>query len=261
MVNKLVGTPPDSGTLTATASSGSASVSATITYTGVTVQVSAMTATYTGLALTGGSGSATLSPGGTVTAQASVSYLGNTIPVGCSAIHIFRTDPTGGIDPSNQSFTIVEGQTGPPCGATLPTHCDQTIDRYGNDPAADAAQLPCPPTAAQASAGVMCDRAVGDVGGDVVAVPISYNVGAPPLPTTTTTAPYGSSSIAAAPAIRTGQGTVSGSSGSLAFTGTGPHLAWLALLGIALIILAASCSSSWTSPGAWPTPPWTGSVG
>jgi hypothetical protein len=235
MVKSLNGAPPTTGTLTVTASGGSA----TIGYTSVSVQASAMTATYSGLTLKTGTASWTLTTGATATAQPSVSYLGNTIPVACSAIHVFSTTSSGMVDPMNQSFSIIAGTTGPPCGPHLAQPCDQPADSYGNDPTTDAPNFPCPPTPAQVAAGAFCVLAIGDAAGDIVSIPISFNVGAPPLPPTTTTT-VASSSSTVAPVVRTGQSTVTGSGRSLAFTGTGPHLFWVALVGVALMLLGVT---------------------
>jgi hypothetical protein len=71
--------------------------------------------------------------------------------------------------------------------------------------------------------------AVGDLGGDQISVPISFNTNVPIVQTTTTTV-AGGSTKAATKAAATKAG-----SGSLAFTGTGPGLWWLGLIGVVLM--------------------------
>jgi hypothetical protein len=219
----FLGTPDKSGSLTLQASGGNAQIA----YTGVTV--SGTNATFTGLTLSSGDGAWTVSATAVVTeGQPTISYLSNAIPVSCTQIKTFTTNPDGTISSANQQFTVVEGTTGPPCQASSGTvQCDTATDSAGNDPAKDAPSFPCPPTDAQTAAGITCVIAVGDLAGDKVPVPISFNIGAPPIPTTTTTLSGGN--------ILTGSGGGSGGSttsgsGGLAFTGSGP---WLWIIGIA----------------------------
>jgi hypothetical protein len=132
------------------------------------------------------------------------------------------------------NFPVVEGFPGPPCG----TQC--TTDTGGTgDPFADAGNYPCPPTAAQQAAGVTCGIIYGNLAGDGVTTPISFNTAVattpPPPPTgtiVTTTVPVAT----VAPKSKSGGATKTGSS-SLAFTGTGPGLWWLALVGALFMVL------------------------
>jgi len=160
--------------------------------------------------------------------QPTVIYDGTAIPVSCSKVALITTSASGGLLAANEAFTVLETSPtftiGPPAAGT---------DSTGGSAATDAASYPCPPTAAQVTAGVGCVIAVGDLGGDQVAVPISFNTAVPPPAnggagaTTTTVA-----KAATKAATKT-------KASSLAFTGTGPGLWWLALVGSLLVLLGA----------------------
>jgi hypothetical protein len=102
--------------------------------------------------------------------QPTVSDLGATIGVGCSAPVVFSTTTAGGVPAASQHFVIVEGTVGPPLSTT---------DSSGGSSTADAAAYPCPPTPAQVSAGDTCAIRVGDAGGDQVVVPLWFLGGSP----------------------------------------------------------------------------------
>ncbi len=97
-------------------------------------------------------------------------------PVGCTnpLLKIVSTSSTGAV-PST-SFTVATGTVGPPTTGT---------DSAGNDAATDAALYPCPPTAAQVSAGDSCVIAFGTEGGSQVTTPISFSSGEGTTTTTT----------------------------------------------------------------------------
>jgi hypothetical protein len=162
------------------------------------------------------------------TGQPTVSFAGEAIPVSCSSVtaFLFTSTASGG---TTANFTVHAGVVGPPTSGT---------DSAGHSGATDAANYPCPPTAAQASAGVTCVIAVGDDAkpvGDEIPVPISFNTGKLVIPPTTvpTTATTTKTGVTTA----TTSSSTSASSGSLAFTGTGPGVWWLGIIGIMLMIL------------------------
>jgi hypothetical protein len=154
--------------------------------------------------------------------QPTISYLGNAIPVSCSAVHIITVGDTG-VYAAN--FTVGAGTVGPPTAGT---------DSAGNSAAADAAKYPCPPTAAQVSAGDTCVIAIADLAGDKIKVPIAFDTGKLGTTTTTTTA---AKTTATTSSATTTASTTAVSSSKLAFTGTGAGVLWLALIGIALMLL------------------------
>jgi len=235
----VVGAPDKSGSLTLVASGGNAQIA----YTSVTV--SGTNATFSGLSLSSGTGTWTVAAGAVVTeGQPTVSFLKNAIPVSCTQVKTFTTNSDGTIATADQQFTIEEGTTGPPCSASGATMCDSPSDSAGNDPSTDAANFPCPPTAAQTAAGVGCVIAVGDLAGDKVPVPISFNIGGTPIPTTTTTEASSSGTLIAAQNTTGGSGSSTGAatsaSGTLAYTGAGAWMWMVGLLGTVFVLLGAA---------------------
>jgi len=198
---------------------------ATVTVNPATCLVAGSKVTVTGSGLVPGSVGSLLECNSD-TGQPSVTVLGTAVPVSCTPIAIFTTSSTGTVPTANQSFTVLVGTTGPPGAGT---------DTAGADAATDAAKYPCPPTAAEVTAGDTCVIAVGDLGGDKVAVPIKFapgNLGSnPPGTTKAATATTAPSKTAA---------TTKTNSGSLAFTGAGPGLWVLGFIGLALILLGGS---------------------
>ena len=95
------------------------------------------------------------------------------IPVSCSnpLLSLQTTDSSGNV---TTSFTVSTGTVGPPASGT---------DSSGGSAATDAANYPCPPTAAQISAGDSCVIAFGVEGGSQQTQPITFSGQA----TTTTT--------------------------------------------------------------------------
>ena len=99
------------------------------------------------------------------------------VPVGCTnPVNVLVTIDGAGKVPATQ-FTVTTGTVGPP---------DPGTDSIGNPAATDAAKYPCPPTAAQINAGVMCVIGIGDLSGNRATVPITYAGQAAPTTTTTT---------------------------------------------------------------------------
>jgi sortase A len=107
------------------------------------------------------------------------------VPVGCTNPlgDLHPTDGSGVLAPA--SLTVRTGVIGPPTAGT---------DSIGNNAAADAVKYPCPPTSAQAAAGVTCMIRAGvftpaSKRFDSIAVPISLTTGTGP----TVAPPRGSS--------------------------------------------------------------------
>ncbi len=118
--------------------------------------------------------------------QPQILFLGNDIPISCSALALTSISSKGVLSGTK---TIKAGTVGPPTVGT-PT-CKQTVPSTsvitgcttsGSGPT-DAANFPCPPTAAQQAAGDTCVLAIGDQAGDR-AIGIAL-FGSETLPTTT----------------------------------------------------------------------------
>jgi len=117
--------------------------------------------------------------------QPTVDIFGNAVPVGCSSLFpLVNFDASGNLPA--MPLTIHEGTVGPPQPGT---------DSLGNDAAVDAANFPCPATAAQKATGVGCDIVVAGLSGQRVTVPVTYKseevTTTTTAPTTTTTAKPG----------------------------------------------------------------------
>jgi hypothetical protein len=222
------------GVATVTQTGGSAPPAGTVTQAatcvlgGETVQVAA-----SGLSV-GNGGLATVIECNSAAGQPTIPYAGHAIPVSCTAItKTTLINLTSNSLPA-QSFTIVQGVTGPPAVGT---------DSAGHSATTDAANYPCPPTAAQVAAGATCAIAVGTAylsgtptNTDQLPVPISFNEAKLAAGTTSNNA--AKAAAAAAAAAKTV--ATKASSSSLAFTGAGPGLRWLGLLGVLLMILGAA---------------------
>ena len=164
----------------------------------------------------------------------------NAIPVSCTSVgyaggpSVQQVTKSGSIGPVN--FTVKEGTVGPPCA---PDCTGALTDSGGGDSFTDAAAYPCPPTPAQQAAGDTCGILFGDTGGDAVTVPLSFNVAVAPPPAIVSSpgpAPVPVAAPAkAAPAAKAK--ATRASTKALAFTGAGPGLWWLGLLGMVLIAL------------------------
>jgi hypothetical protein len=97
-------------------------------------------------------------------------------PVGCQAFTAIKTNSKGHL-PNPTGYGIQAGFNGPPDS--------QTKDSAGGDANADAANYPCPPTAAQQAAGGSCVILYTDTLGESAQQTIAFNFNS----TTTTTAP------------------------------------------------------------------------
>jgi len=198
--------------------------SATLTVTPATCLVGGQLVQITGSGLTTSS-EGTLLECNSDASQPVLSLAGQTIPISCTSLDVVSTTASGGLSASAGAFTIQKGTTGPPLAGT---------DSTGGNDATDAVNYPCPPTAAQVTAGDTCEVVLRDAGGDDLAVPISFNAGG-----------GGSSTTKSATTAAGGKGAATASatkaaSQSLAFTGSGPLLWSAGLLGIILMILGGS---------------------
>ena len=101
--------------------------------------------------------------------------ISETVPVSCgpppSATGLTMTGADGSF---STSFTVTTGTVGPPCGASPALFTCPATDSTGGSPATDAAKFPCPPTAAQQTAGDSCVLAFGDASGGQAQTNISF---------------------------------------------------------------------------------------
>jgi collagen type VII alpha len=201
----------------------------------------------------------------TVTLPSPVS---NSLGVGCSSISYSLLATVGSNGTLSHTFSIIQGTVGPPCGTKTDviTTCPAT-DSATMSPAADAANYPCPPTAAQQAQGVTCVLNYGDEANDSASADIYFQGESTGTTTTapsatTTTAPKNVTTTTVKTAA-TGGGTTgttaastgggatgaSGGStdaaggtttGSLATTGAGPPLWWMLFVGLMLIMLSGA---------------------
>jgi hypothetical protein len=149
--------------------------------------------------------------------QPTVLFAGEAVPVSCTKVTAATFTPNAG-GTLNTTFTISVGTLGPPTIGT---------DSAGNSATTDAGNYPCGPAVDS------CVVAVGDLGGDQVLVPISFNTNV------SLTNPGGSGTTTTTIKKATPVSTKAGS-GSLAFTGTGPGLWWLGVIG--LLMMASGLS-------------------
>jgi hypothetical protein len=184
----------------------------------------------------------TVHDGGVVNADISIS---------CNApsfSHLVTVDASGNI---STTFTVVGGTVGPPCGPAPAVVTCAATDSANKDPVADAANYPCPPTAAQQAAGDTCTLTYGDQANDTgVATILFAGETAPSAPTTTaapaptTTAPRTTATTApraATPTTAAAAAPATASAGStLASTGPGPHLWTVAIIGFVVLYLGSA---------------------
>jgi hypothetical protein len=192
---------------------GPASAAATLTVTPNTGLSAGTSVTI------GGSGFADSSPGAYLecnsdAAQPTIAVAGNAVPVSCSnpLLHIITTSATGGI-PAGTTFSVIGGTVGPPATGA---------DSGGGDAATDAAKYPCPPTAAQQTAGDTCQIAFGTLGGAQVFTPITFTGQGTGTTTTTTTGGGGTTTTTptGATTTTTGATTTTTSAGATTTTST-----------------------------------------
>ena len=171
--------------------------------------------------------------------QSQVLFLGNYIPVSCSTLSLTAIGSSGkkkGTLTGTQ--TMKTGQVGPPvdntslapigCVTFAPNSTTVTVTIPGcttsGNPETDAANFPCPPTAAQEAAGDTCVLAIGDTDGDRAIGTVLF--GSETLPTTTTTTttssttPTSSTTTTTSPTSTSTATKLSASSVTLGPTGT-----------------------------------------
>ncbi len=179
------------------------------------------------------------------------SPINSDVGVGCSApslTQLVQTDSTGAIK-AGTTFKVVQGTVGPPCGAAPAAVTCPATDSAGQSPTADAANYPCPPTAAQQAAGVICQLNYGDAAGDSAMATLSFQgstpaTTAPPTTVAPTTATTKAATTATTVAPATGAGggsatpttAAAAASGTLAATGPGRGIGLLGVVGGVLLL-------------------------
>ncbi|HEY5024534.1 MAG TPA: hypothetical protein VII76_06130, partial [Acidimicrobiales bacterium] len=147
-------------------------------------------------------------------AQPVIFFLGNDIPVSCSPLAIV-TVPSTGANKGKLAGThvLTTGTVGPPitgqpdvCTQVVPTSSTIANCTTTGVAATDAANYPCPPTAAQQAAGGTCVLAIGDQAGDRGIGVILFG-SEPPPPSTTTTLAGGTTTTTIAGTTTTTAGT------------------------------------------------------
>jgi len=173
--------------------------------------------------------------------QPTVLFEGNQIPISCTnplsktqGPGVIVTNPDGTVGPD--TYTIDTGATGPPCG---PSSCGTLTDSSGGNPFTDAGNYPCGPPGAFPDDS--CEIIFGDSSSTdpSITIPITFNPNTAPPPVVTPTSVPAGVTATTGPATKAAGSNkpTSTSSGALAFTGTGPGLWWLALVGIVLMAL------------------------
>jgi hypothetical protein len=232
----ITGVTTGSGTATVDQPGGAAPTSnpqaATCLLGGDVVQVAA-----TGTSV-GNGGAASILECNTDPSQPTVKFLSSQIPVSCTDVTKYLIAMTSNSFPST-AFTIVQGVTGPPTTG---------IDTAGNQATTDAQNYQCPPTAAELAADPSdaCVIAVGTAYAsgtpkttDQLPVPISFNQNELSSGTTSNNAATAAAAqaAAAAKAAAAKKASTKASSSSLAFTGAGPGLWLLGMVGVLLMLL------------------------
>lgn len=203
----------------------------------------------------------------------------NTLDVGCSPPSlrsIYSTSSTGTL---SGTFQILLGRkrVGPPCGLNIAIAGCPQADNAGKRPGADAQNYPCPPTPAQQVAGDTCQILYVDAAGNLVDAPIYFAGGGPGLPgsggggsggggpgggkttttvarVTTTTAhtTVTTSRIVTAATTNTTAAPTKVASGQLAYTGPGPSVHRLLVVGIGFTLAGALVWLSFLRMPSWP---------
>jgi len=181
------------------------------------------------------------------------------IPVSCIAPSLQKLVTVSGAGAVSGTFSVIQGTVGPPCGPTPAAVTCPATDNANNSPAADAAKYPCPPTAAQVTAGDVCQLTYGDEANDSAVATLNFasapaptttaapTTTRPPAATTTTVAHATASTTATttpdSPATTAAPATSSSSSsstgGTLASTGPGPDLWVVGIIGFVALYLGA----------------------
>jgi hypothetical protein len=174
------------------------------------------------------------------------------IPVSCNAPSLSALVTTTATGSVSGTFKVIQGTVGPPCGPAPAAATCPATDANGNSPTADAALYPCPPTPAQQAIGDVCTLTYGDEANDSAVGNITFagetapsattTTAAAPAATTTTTKPPVTAATVAPSTGASGGTTVTAPvsaapTGTLATTGPGPAVGWLALVGGGLLLL------------------------
>jgi hypothetical protein len=176
------------------------------------------------------------------------------ISVSCTAPSLQKLVTVSDSGSISATFTVVQGTVGPPCGPAPAAGTCAATDTAGNDPTADAALYPCPPTAAQQAIGDVCTLAYGDEANDgsmgtilfgSEVAPASTTTTAATSATTATTRPAATTATTTAPATGARSGTTAppavatspaAGTGTLAATGPGRGVGWLGAIGGVLLL-------------------------
>jgi hypothetical protein len=161
--------------------------------------------------------------------QPQIFFLGNDIPVSCSALFIVTVGSKGAAKGVlTGTHVLTQGVVGPPepnltdtCSETTPSTTTITGCTTSTE-TADAARFPCPPTAAQQAAGDTCVLAIGDINGDRAIGTLLFTGESPP-PSTTTTAAGATTTSGAGATTTTGAGaTTTTGAGATTTTAVAP---------------------------------------
>ena len=172
------------------------------------------------------------------------------ISVSCNAPSLSALVTVSDSGSISATFKVVQGTVGPPCGPAPAAGTCAATDTAGNDPTADAALYPCPPTAAQQAIGDVCTLAYGDEANDGSMGTILFGSEVAPASTTTTAAttattkPAATTATTTAPATGAKSGTTTppaatpatAGTGTLAATGPGRGIGWLGAIGGVLLL-------------------------
>ncbi|HLX89935.1 MAG TPA: neocarzinostatin apoprotein domain-containing protein [Acidimicrobiales bacterium] len=191
------------------------------------------------------------------------SPVGETLGVGCSPPslrHIVSTNSSGTL---NTTFSILLGRkkVGPPCGLPPAVAGCPQVDTHGQRPGQDSQNYPCPPTPKQQVAGVSCDIIYLDASGQRFTAPISFAGGGgpttgggggggggsgggkttttKPLPTTTRPVLITTTTVHIITAANTTIPPRTAASRQLAFTGAGPGVKMMSIVGAGMALLGA----------------------
>jgi hypothetical protein len=147
------------------------------------------------------------------TAQPVIFFLGNDIPVSCSALALVTIPSKGAAKGTlTGTHTLTTNTVGPPitgqpatCTMVVPSTTVIAGCTTSTNAATDAAMYPCPPTPAQQAAGFTCVLAIGDQAGDRAIGVVLF--GSETLPSTTTTTTGGATTTTGATTSTTGATT------------------------------------------------------
>ncbi|HLI72528.1 MAG TPA: hypothetical protein VKU86_01520 [Acidimicrobiales bacterium] len=143
--------------------------------------------------------------------------ISTSVSVSCSPPSFSKLVSTSATGTISASWTVLGPTVGPPCGNPPDIAKCPATDSSGGNPATDAANYPCPPTAAQQAAGDVCQLNYGDSAGDSA----TANIGFPTSTTTTTAA--GTTTTTGATTTTTGATTTTTSATTTTTSPSGPQ--------------------------------------